>query len=182
MSQDAATLDRPSADHKLDMYAATVPVCVRALTNLQGILTKAEAWATEKKVDPSVVLNARLALDMFPLVRQVQIVTDTAKGAAARLGGVDVPSYADTEATFAELQARLQKTIDFVKSVKPEGFNESEGRQIVLKFPSSTQEFTGLAYLTGYVIPNMFFHLTTAYAILRHNGMPLGKTDFLGAN
>jgi hypothetical protein len=177
MSQEAATLDRP-ADHKLDMYNATVPVSVRALTNLQGILTKAEAWATEKKVDPSTVLNARLALDMFPLVRQVQIATDTAKGAAARLGGVENPSYPDTEATFAELQARLQKTIDFINSVKPDGFKDSETRQIVLKFPSTTMEFTGLAYLTGFVIPNMFFHLTTAYAILRHNGVPLGKSDF----
>lgn len=179
MSQEAATMERPSAT-QIDMYAASVPVIVRALTNLQGILTKAEAWATEKKVDPSVVLGARLALDMFPFVRQVQLVTDTAKGAAARLGGVDNPSYPDTEASFDELQARLQKTIDFVQSVKPEGFKDSETRQIVLKFPNSTQEFTGLAYLTGFVIPNMFFHVTTAYAILRHNGVPLGKNDFLG--
>jgi hypothetical protein len=117
---------------------------------------------------------------MLPFVKQVQIATDTAKGAAARLGGVDVPAYPDDEATFAELHQRLQKTIDFMESVDAAGFAGSETREIVLKFPSRTIEFTGLNYLTGFAIPNLFFHVTTAYAILRHSGAPLGKTDFLG--
>jgi len=164
----------------INMYQASVPIILRALTNLKGILSKAEAWAEEKKVDEKVVLNARLALDMLPFSKQIQLVSDTAKGGAARLGGADNPSYADDETSFAELHQRLQKTIDFVKSVDPKGFEGSETRDIVLKFPSRTIEFKGLDYLTGFVIPNMFFHVTTAYAILRHSGVPLGKADFLG--
>ena len=171
MSQEASSIN---------MYQASIPIMVRALTNLKAILSKAQAWAEEKKIDEKVVLNARLALDMLPFVKQVQIATDTAKGAAARLGGVDVPAYPDDEATFAELHQRLQKTIDFIESVDPAGFAGSETREIVLKFPSRTIEFTGLNYLTGFAIPNLFFHVTTAYAILRHSGAPLGKTDFLG--
>lgn len=164
----------------IDMYHASVPVLVRALTNLKSILSKAEAWAKEKNVKDDTVLNARLALDMLPFVKQVQIASDNAKGAAARLGGVDVPSYADTEATFAELHERIQKTLDFIQSVPQAGFDGSESRDIVLKFPNSTREFDGLGYLTGFVMPNFFFHVTTAYAILRHCGVPLGKADFLG--
>jgi uncharacterized protein len=165
---------------KIDMYQASVPIVLRALTNLKTILGKAEAWAAEKNVKEETVLNARLALDMLPLVKQIQIASDNAKGVAARLGGVDNPSYADDEKTFAELHERLQKTIDFVKSVPAAGFEGSESRELVLKFPSRTMEFTGLAYLTGFAIPNFFFHVTTAYAILRHSGVPLGKPDFLG--
>ena len=165
---------------KIDMYQASVPIILRALNNLQGILAKAEAWAAEKNVKEETVLGARLALDMLPFVKQVQIVSDNAKGVAARLGGVENPSYADDETTFVQLHERLQKTIDFVSAVSPEGFEGSEGREIVLKFPSRTMEFTGLNYLTGYAIPNLFFHVTTAYAILRHSGVPLGKSDFLG--
>ena len=169
-----------TAATKIDMYHASIPVLVRALTNLKGILGKAEAWAKEKNVKDETVLNARLALDMLPFVKQIQIATDNAKGAAARLGGVDVPSYADTETTFAELHERIQKTIDFMQAVPHDGFDGSESRHIVLKFPSSTFEFDGLSYLTGFVLPNFFFHVTTAYAILRHCGVPLGKADFLG--
>jgi hypothetical protein len=117
---------------------------------------------------------------MLPFSKQIQLVSDTAKGVAARLGGVENPSYADDEASFAELHERLQKTIDFVKSVDATGFAGSESRDIVLKFPSRTIEFKGLDYLTGFAIPNMFFHVTTAYAILRHSGVPLGKADYLG--
>lgn len=164
----------------INMYQASVPVMVRALTNLKAILAKAEAWASDKKIDEKVVLNARLALDMLPLVKQIQIASDTAKGAAARLGGVDVPSWADDEATFAELTARVQKTIDFLSSVDAAGFEGAEAREVVLKFRTHTAEFTGLSYLTGFAIPNLFFHVTTAYAILRHSGVPLGKADFLG--
>ncbi|EGF93008.1 hypothetical protein ABI_14470 [Asticcacaulis biprosthecium C19] len=165
---------------KIDMYQASVPIVLRALTNLKAILGKAEAWAGERKVKEETVLNARLALDMLPLVKQIQLASDNAKGIAARLGGVDNPSYADEEKTFAELHERLQKTIDFVKSVPAAGFEGSETRDLVLKFPNLTMEFTGLAYLTGFAIPNFFFHVTTAYAILRHSGVPLGKPDFLG--
>lgn len=177
MSQEADTLTRPAT---IDMYQASVPILVRALTNLKGILSKAEAWAEEKGVKEATVLNARLALDMLPFAKQIQLVSDTAKGGAARLGNVENPSYADDEASFAELHERLQKTIDFIQSVPQAGFDGAESRQIVLKFPSRTLEFTGLAYLTGFVIPNTFFHVTTAYAILRHSGVALGKSDFLG--
>ena len=164
----------------IDMYKASVPVVLNALTNLKTILGMAEAWAAEKNVKEATVLNARLALDMLPFSKQIQLVSDTAKGLAARLGGVENPSYADDEATFAELHARLQKTIDFVKSVDAKGFVGSETREIVMKFPNRSMEFTGLNYLTGFAIPNLFFHVTTAYAILRHSGVPLGKNDFLG--
>ncbi|MCR6659611.1 MAG: DUF1993 domain-containing protein [Asticcacaulis sp.] len=165
---------------QIDMYKASVPVVLNALTNLKAILGKAEAWAAEKNIKDATVLNARLALDMLPFSKQIQLVSDTAKGVAARLGGVENPSYADDEASFAELHERLQKTIDFVKSVDAKGFAGSETREVVLKFPSRTIEFKGLDYLTGFAIPNMFFHVTTAYAILRHSGVPLGKSDFLG--
>ncbi|CAM3350115.1 DUF1993 domain-containing protein [Asticcacaulis taihuensis] len=165
---------------QIDMYKASVPVVLNALTNLKAILSKAEAWAAEKNIKDATVLNARLALDMLPFSKQIQLVSDTAKGVAARLGGVENPSYADDEASFAELHERLQKTIDFVKSVDATGFAGSESRDIVLKFPSRTIEFKGLDYLTGFAIPNMFFHVTTAYAILRHSGVPLGKADYLG--
>jgi hypothetical protein len=164
----------------IDMYKASVPVVLNALTNLKAILGKAEAWAAEKNVKEATVLNARLALDMLPFSKQIQLVSDTAKGLAARLGGVENPSYADEEATFADLHERLQKTIDFVKSVDAKGFEGSETREIVMKFPNRTLEFTGLNYLTGFGIPNLFFHVTTAYAILRHSGVPIGKNDFLG--
>jgi hypothetical protein len=162
------------------MYKASVPVVLNALTNLKAILGKAEAWAAEKNVKEATVLNARLALDMLPFSKQIQLVSDNAKGIAARLGGVENPSYADEEATFAELHERLQKTIDFVKSVDAKGFSGSETREVVLKFPQRTMEFTGLSYLTGFAIPNLFFHVTTAYAILRHSGVPIGKSDYLG--
>ncbi len=165
---------------QIDMYKASVPVVLNALTNLKAILGKAEAWAAEKNVKEATVLNARLALDMLPFSKQIQLVSDTAKGLAARLGGVENPSYADEETTFAELHQRLQKTIDFVKSVDAQGFAGSETREVVLKFPSRTIEFTGLSYLTGFAIPNLFFHVTTAYAILRHSGVPIGKSDYLG--
>jgi hypothetical protein len=162
------------------MYRASVPVVLNALTNLKAILGKAEAWAAEKGIKDATVLNARLALDMLPFSKQIQLVSDTAKGVAARLGGVENPSYADEETTFAELHERLQKTIDFVRSVEAVGFAGSETRDIVLKFPSRTVEFKGLDYLTGFAIPNLFFHVTTAYAILRHSGVPIGKSDYLG--
>ena len=167
---------------RYDMYHAAIPGSVRTLANLRGLIEKAEAWAKEKNVDESVVLNARLALDMFPFVRQVQIATDTAKGMAARLAGAEVPSYEDTEATFAELYARIDKTIAFIEGFKPEQFDGAEGREIVLTFRGNSTHLTGLNFLTVRALPNLYFHTTAAYAILRHSGVPVGKNDFLGPN
>ncbi len=167
---------------RYDMYHAAIPGSLRTLTNLRGLIEKAEAWAKEKNVDESVVLNARLALDMFPFVRQVQIATDTAKGMAARLAGAEVPSYEDTEKSFAELYARIDKTIAFIEGFKPEQFDGAEGREIVLTFRGNSTHLTGLTFLTVRALPNLYFHTTAAYAILRHSGVPVGKNDFLGPN
>jgi uncharacterized protein len=164
----------------LSMYQASVPVLIRGLNNLAAILNKAAAHAEVKNIAPDVFINARLAPDMYPLVRQVQTVSDTAKGCGARLAGVDVPSYADTEASFAELQERIAKTVTFLQSLAPEQVDGSEERQVILKFPGGEMQFTGQSYLLGFALPNFYFHATTAYDILRHNGVELGKKDFLG--
>ncbi len=164
----------------LTMFQASIPQFQRMLGNLLSILQAAETWAEAKKIDPSVLLNMRLAPDMFPLKRQLQIATDSAKGCAARLAGVDVPSYPDTEETFAELKARLQKTIDFLASFTPAQIDGSEDKAIVLNFPSMELKFSGRDYLFQFVQPNFYFHLTTAYAILRHSGLDIGKMDFIG--
>jgi uncharacterized protein len=163
------------------MYDISIPVLTLGLTNLSAVLDKAAAYAEAKKIDPKALPDSRLIADMFPLKRQVQIACDTAKGAAARLAGIEIPKHEDTEATFEELKARIAKTIAFVQSVKPEQVNGSETREIVLKFPSSTLTFNGLGYVTKYAMPNFYFHLTAAYAILRKNGVDLGKRDFLGS-
>ncbi|MCM2319489.1 MAG: DUF1993 domain-containing protein [Pseudomonas sp.] len=164
----------------LSMYQASIPVLIRGLDNLAAILAKAAADAAARKIAPEVFLNARLAPDMLPLVRQVQIVSDTAKGCAARLAGIEVPSYADTEASFDELQERLAKTVTFLKGVAPEQIDGSEERAIVLKAHDQEIHFSGRTYLLGFVLPNFYFHLTTAYGILRHNGVEIGKKDYLG--
>jgi hypothetical protein len=164
------------------MYQACVPVLIRGLTNLQHILGKAQAHAAEKQIEPSVFIGARLFPDMLPLARQVHIATDTAKGCAARLAGVEPPSYDDVEITFDELHARIQKTIDYLKGFDAAQIDGSEARQIVLKMRVGPIEFTGQSYLLHFVLPNFFFHVTTAYDILRHNGVELGKLDFLGRN
>ena len=164
----------------LTMYQASIPVFVRMLGNLSAILDKAAAHAEAKKIDPSVFINARLAPDMFPLSRQVQIATDMAKGCAARLAGIEVPSYEDNESTFAELHARIAKTIAFIESVSVSQIDGSEERQITLKFGSHELNFLGQAYLLDFVLPNFHFHLTTTYAILRHNGVEIGKKDYTG--
>ena len=164
----------------LSMYQASVPVFIRMLGNLSTILGKAATYAETRKFDPSVLINARLAPDMLPLAFQVRTACDSAKGCAARLAGIDVPSYPDTETTFAELQARIAKTIDFMKSLKAEQIDGSEERTIVLKLRQEMQ-FKGQAYLLGFALPNFYFHPTTAYAILRHNGLDIGKGDFLGS-
>lgn len=165
----------------LSMYQASVPLFISSLQNFSAILAKGEAYAKSKAFDPSVLVGARLAPDMFPLSRQVQIATDIVKGGAARLANVEVPSYADDETTFEQLQARIAKTIAFLKTLTPAQIDGSEGRAIALKVGGQDLAFEGQAYLLGFVIPNLYFHVTTAYAILRHNGVDVGKKDFLGA-
>ena len=164
----------------LSMYQASVPVFIRALTNLSAILKKGEAYAQAKKIDPAVLVNARLYPDMFPLTRQVQIASDTAKGCASRLAGQEPPSYPDNEQTFAELHARIDKTIAHLKSLKPAQIDGSEERAIELKMRDRTLHLKGQEYLFERSLPNLFFHVTTAYDILRHNGVEIGKKDFLG--
>jgi hypothetical protein len=152
------------------------------LTALQAILAKAEAHVVEKKIEPSAFLQARLFPDMFPLLKQVQIAADFAKGISARLAGVEVPVYDDKEQTFAELQARIAKTLAFIGSLTPAQFEGSETREIVLR-PGTPKEkkLVGQTYLSNYGLPQFFFHVTTAYAILRNNGLEVGKRDFMGA-
>lgn len=164
----------------LSMYQVTIPVFDRVLTNLSAILGKGAAHAEAKKIDPSVFINSRLAPDMFALARQVQIATDAVKGCAARLAGVDIPSFADTEVTFAELQERIAKTQAFLKTVTEAQINGSEDRTVTLKVGGKDMQLTGLNYVYGFAFPNLYFHATTAYAILRHNGVEVGKMDYLG--
>ena len=165
----------------LSMYQASAPVFTRMLGNLATIIGKAEADATARGIDPHVFLTARLAPDMLPFTKQIQIASDAAKGAIARLAGIEIPSYPDTETTFAELTARIHKTIDFVGSVTPAQIDGSEAKAITLKFPGRDVEFTGQSLLLGFSLPNFFFHITTAYDILRHLGVRLGKMDYIGA-
>ncbi len=165
---------------KISMYQASVPVYIRMLTNLAAVLEKGAAHAEAKKIDPSVLIGSRLYPDMFPLSRQVQIATDNAKGPAARLAGVDVPKYEDNEKTFPELRGRIEKTIEFLRTLKPEQIDGSEERTITLQLRGNTQTFNGLPYLLNFAMPNFYFHVTTAYDILRHNGVELGKSDYLG--
>ena len=155
-------------------------VFIQMLENLDKVFTKAEADAAARKIDPQVFVSARLAPDMLPLTRQVQIMTDQAKGGASRLAGQDPPKWPDEEANFADLHARIAKTIAHLKTFKPNQFEGAETRSIELKFPNATFNFTGKDYLLKFVMPNFYFHYTTAYAILRHNGVQIGKGDFLG--
>ena len=164
----------------ISLYDVSIPVFTLSLNNLSRILDKAESYAAAKKVDPKVLPKARLIADMLPLSAQIQIACDHAKGAAARLAGMPVPKHEDTEATIADLKARVGKTLNFIKSIKPEQLQGAETREIVLEFPGSTLKFTGASYLTNFVLPNFFFHMTMAYALLRKNGVELGKRDFLG--
>jgi uncharacterized protein len=167
---------------QISMYQASVPGFVHILGNLNNILKKGEAYAVARKIEPGVLLNARLAPDMFPLVRQVQIATDQVKGCVSRLAGLDPPVYEDTEQSFAELYARVEKTIAHLQGFKPAQIDGSEQRKIELKNRTGVRTFQGLNFLFDSVYPNFYFHVTTAYAILRHNGVEIGKTDFLGAN
>lgn len=164
----------------ITMYQTCVPVLIRALNNLSGVLAKGSAHAAERNIAPEVLLNTRITPDMFPLIRQVQIATDMSKGAAYRLAGMEPPKMEDNETSFDELHKRIAAVVEMLKTFKPEQIDGSEDRQIVLKLRSGEQHFRGQDYLLGYVLPNVYFHTTTAYAILRGVGVVLGKADFLG--
>ena len=164
----------------LSMYQASIPAFQPMLTALAAVLDKAEAHATAKKIDPAVLLGTRLAPDMFPLSRQIQIACDFAKGTGARLAGIENPSWADTEKTFAELRERIAKTLAFLASITPAQIDGSEGRDITMKVGPQEMHFKGQPYLINFALPNFYFHATSAYAILRANGVDLGKSDFLG--
>ncbi len=164
----------------ISMYQALVPVFLRTLGALSGILDKTAAHASQRKIEPSVLLNTRLFPDMFPFVRQVQLAADFAKGAGARLAGIEVPKFADTEATFDELKARIANTMDFVKTLTPAQIDGSENRDITIPIGGQPQSFKGQPYLLHFALPNFFFHATTAYDILRHCGVEVGKRDFIG--
>jgi uncharacterized protein len=165
----------------ISMYETSIPVMQRLMRNLAGVLEKAEAHATAKKIDADVLPNCRLALDMFPLKRQVQIATDMAKGAAARLAGTEAPKWEDTEVTLAELKGRLNKAIDYLGSFKPEQIDGSETRTITLTIGGQPKELEGHRYLMTHVYPHFYFHIVTAFDILRHNGVDVGKRDYVGA-
>ena len=165
---------------QLTMYTTARNSTLRALDNLDTILDKAVASAEARKFDPQVFLSSRLAPDMFPLTRQVQIACDFCKGTMARLGGVENPRMEDTEASFADLKARIAKTREFVKGVAESGFAGAETRELSFKAGPRELQFQGLPYLLGYALPNLYFHMSMAYAILRHKGLPLGKLDYLG--
>lgn len=164
----------------ISMYQASVPAFVRALNNLAVILEKGAAHAQARKIDEAVLLNSRLFPDMFPLVRQVQIATDTARSGAGRLAGAEFPSYEDKEATFQELVLRIRNTVAYLESLKPAQIDGGEDKTISWQSRSSTKSMQALPYLLSHLLPNVHFHVTTAYAILRHTGVELGKKDYLG--
>ena len=165
----------------LSMYQASVPAFLQMLNSLSAILDKAEVYAAQRKIDPAVLLNYRLAPDMFPLSRQVQIAADHAKGCCARLAGREVPKFDDDETSFADLRARIARTVAFVQGFEPSDLDGSEEREIALTVGGQPMRFKGQHYLVSFVLPNFYFHATTAYAILRHAGLPIGKRDFMGA-
>jgi hypothetical protein len=164
----------------MSMYEASVPTFLHTLRSLKAILEKGLAHAEARKFDPTVLAASRLYPDMFPLTRQVQIASDAAKGAAARLAGVDPPKFDDVETTLPELIARVDKTIDYLQSFKPAQIDGSEERTITIQTPRQTFSFPGKAFLRHWALPNFYFHVTTAYNLLRHNGVEIGKADFLG--
>ena len=165
---------------QISMYRASVPVFTRALRNLAVVLRKGEASATARKIEPSVLLNYRLAPDMFTLTRQVQIATDMAKGCVSRLAGVEIPTYADDETTFDQLVARIERCIAYLESFQSAQIDGTERKPVVVKMRTGELKLEGLPYLLDFVTPNVYFHCTTAYAILRHCGVEIGKPDFIG--
>ena len=164
----------------MSLFQAAVPPAIQALVALGGFLAKGEAHCTARKIDPAVLLGSRLALDMFPLTRQVQIATDMVKNGCARLAGVQPPSFPDTETSFPDLQMRIEKTLGYLADLSPAAINGAEERPITLKVGGREMHFLGLQYLTGFVLPNLYFHTTAAYLILRHGGVELAKMDYLG--
>jgi uncharacterized protein len=162
------------------LYDFSIPALTRGLTNMSTILDKAAAYAAAKKIDATVLAQTRLFPDMHPLSRQVQIACDTAKGAAGRLAGIEVPKHEDTETTLPELKARIAKTLDFVKTATAAKVAGDENRAIELKFPSGVWKFTALSYVNDFVLPNFYFHSSMVYALLRKSGVEIGKGDFLG--
>ena len=165
----------------ISMYSASIPVFKQILGSLSALIEKAETHATEKKIDPSALLQARLFPDMFAFTRQIQVAADFAKGASARLAGVDVPKYEDNEQSFADLKARIAKTIAFLDTLTAAQIDGSEGRDITTSAGANAKNFKGQTYLLHYALPHFYFHATTAYAILRHNGIEVGKKDFIGS-
>ncbi|MGH8249282.1 MAG: DUF1993 domain-containing protein [Steroidobacteraceae bacterium] len=165
---------------RISMFETCVPTGIRMMTNLAAVLGKAAQFAEGKKLGPDVLVNARLAPDMFPLARQVQIASDSAKSGAARLAGVEPPAYEDDEKTLAELIVRAEKTAAYLRTLNPEQFQGAEDRTVQWKTRSGEKSMQGLPYVLHHMLPNLHFHVTTAYAILRHNGVELGKLDFLG--
>ena len=164
----------------ISVYDVTVPVFTRMLTNLLAVMDKAEASAAERKFDTAVLADMRLAPDMIPFRGQIMIATDHAKGCVSRLAGREVPSWPDTETSFEELRARIQKALDLMATIKPADLDGSETRDVTLKIGGKDVTMNGLAYVTERALPNFYFHVTTAYAILRHGGVPVGKRDYIG--
>ena len=165
---------------KISMYQASVPVFIRMLTNLAAIIAKGATYAEAKKIEPTVLINSCLYPDMFPLAQQIQIASDAAKGCGARLAGLEPPKFEDNEATFPELLARIDKTISYLESLKAEQIDGSEDKTITLQMRNKTVTLLGMPYLLNVALPNFYFHVTTAYDILRHCGVEIGKQDFIG--
>jgi len=168
------------SDMPISLYQVAVPPVLQMLTNLDAILDKAEAHCVAHKIAPEILLQTRLFPNMFSFTRQIQIATDQAKGCVARLAGAELPGYPDTETSFAELKERLAKTIDFIKTFTPAQIDGKEEKEIILKLGGQEKSFLGQSYLLNFVLPNLYFHSSTAYAILRANGVDLTKGDFLG--
>ena len=168
--------------HNTSIYATSIPLFKQMLGGLSVVLTKAQAHAESKSIDPNAYLQARLFPDMFTLLRQVQVACDFAKSVSARLAGVEVPAHADTEANFVDLQARIQKVLAFLDSLTEAQFDAAATREIVTQAGTLKEKrFTGLSYLVSYGLPHFFFHVTAAYAVLRHNGVEVGKKDYIGS-
>ena len=164
----------------ISMYQASVPRFVNILGNLSSILDKAQAHVDARKLDPDTFVNYRLFPDMLPMKSQVQIACDTAKGLVARLAGIEIPVYEDNEKTLADLKARIARTIAFIQTVTPQQIDGTEDKEIVVKRRDKETRYKGMQFLLGHAVPNVYFHVTTAYAILRHNGVEIGKRDYLG--
>jgi len=164
----------------ISMYQASVPRFVNTLGNLSNILDKAQAHVDAKKLDPAALTTFRLFPDMLPMTKQVQLACDTAKGVVARLAGVEIPAHEDNEKTLAELKARIAKTVAFIQTMKPVQIDGTEDKEIVIKRADKETRYNGMQFLLGHALPNFYFHVTTAYNILRHNGVEIGKRDYLG--